>query len=144
MSKGRQKCTFSITHISTHILWYISSLKLTFPSLRLKASRKFPFQIHISRSSHSVVLYYIGDNIARVPGEDVSSDILQGCNYTLCFILVSHCANILFAAATWLLKHFKHHSKVTALKCKTLFSYILIKHLLMKTRVQQRGHYYPK
>lgn len=75
---------------------------------------------------------------------DVLSAILQGCDYTLCFILVSHHINILFAAATWLLKHFKHHSKVTALKCKTLFSYIMMKHLLMKTRAPHREYSHPK
>jgi len=31
----------------------------------------------------------------------VSSVILQGCDYTLCLILVCDCTNILFAASTF-------------------------------------------
>lgn len=126
--------------IFLHTPWHSSSLKVTFPPLRVKASRKFPFKIHISRSS--LVLQYCALlEIIRAwaPNEDTSSVILQGCDYTLCFLLVSHCTNILFAATTWLLKHFKHHSEVTALKFKTYIQLFFFLHIDKALAYKDKG-----
>lgn len=118
-----------------------SSLEVTFSSLRLKTSRKF----HLKFTSLDPLLSCFGDNRAWAPNEDVSSVILKGCDYTLYFLLFSHCTNILFAAATWLLKHFKHHTEVQDLPFFFFFFLLTTdKPLAYRDKGASQKCYYPK